>query len=387
MKGSILAAGAPADQVVAKCGDEMARTVLAARQTAAPELLFFLANDPAATVRVAVAANSSTPPLADRLLASDADPRVRRVLARKIAAMAPGLSPDAQDRLGRQAWITLSILISDEAESVRAAISEVVADMADAPRTLVLALARDAAMPVAEPILQLSALLTDDDLLALIAEPPVLATLTAIARRPGLSELLSDAIVGTARDPAIAALLANPSARIREATLDTLIHRAADHSDWHASLVRRPDLPPRIVRALSMIVTTELLRSLAHRSGLSADLVDELRFRLEERNDAGAGSNETAFLRAAMRGDGPECAELLARHTGLSMRSVDRELRMRNTKAIVSLCWQAGWSPTTAAAVQSRLTEELPGGAGRNGDEWPLGLEEMRWQIELLRSY
>ena len=40
--------------------------------------------------------------------------------------------------------------------------------MPDAPRDLILRLARDAAMEVAEPVIRFSPLLTEDDLLALI---------------------------------------------------------------------------------------------------------------------------------------------------------------------------------------------------------------------------
>ena len=98
---------------------------------------------------------------------------------------------------------------------VRAVIAEELQAMPDAPRDLILRLARDAAMEVAAPVIRFSPLLTEDDLLALIEAPPVPETVTAVARRPDLSERLSDAVGRPVRNGAVAALLANDSASIR----------------------------------------------------------------------------------------------------------------------------------------------------------------------------
>ena len=96
---------------VARAGSPAERAALARRQDMAPELLFYLAADHVSDVRVAVAANDCTPPQADRLLADDADERVRVALARKIATLAPQLDPNSQDRLQRLTAETLSRLV------------------------------------------------------------------------------------------------------------------------------------------------------------------------------------------------------------------------------------------------------------------------------------
>ena len=377
------------DMQVAQRGDEAMRTVLAARGSTPPELLFFLANDPAPTVRVAVAANGASPPLADRLLATDVDPRVRRVLARKIAAMAPGLDPDAQDRLRRQAWDTLCLLVEDQVVGVRAAIAEIVAEMPDAPRALILRLAGDTAMPVAEPVLRLSTVLTQDDLLTLVASPPVPETLCAIARRPGLGEALSDAIVRTSQSPAIADLLSNPSAAIREATLDALVLQAAENEDWHEALVHRPRLPPRTARALADIVADVLMRELAARPDLPPNLADELHRRVLQRvgTEGEQTSDETLFIEAALRGDTEHCTQILARRTGLQNAVIGQAIVLRGAKALVSLCWRAGLSPAAARAAQNGLVDRAPDEVLPTKTDWPLGQDEMRWQVDLLRGH
>ena len=69
----------------------------------------------------------------------------------------------------------LAELVEDEAVRVRAAIADVVKDMPQAPRELILRLAHDSAVPVSEPVIRLSPLLTTEDLLALLARRPARA--------------------------------------------------------------------------------------------------------------------------------------------------------------------------------------------------------------------
>ncbi len=116
-------------------------------------------------------------------------------------------------------------------------------------------------------------------MLALLATPPHGQTAAAIACRADLPEAVADAIAATADSPAIAALLGNPAAAIRESTLDALIARASGETGWHAPLVRRPRLPDQAARALSEIVTGHLLDELAARADLPGDLVATIRQR------------------------------------------------------------------------------------------------------------
>jgi Uncharacterised protein conserved in bacteria (DUF2336)/Leucine rich repeat variant len=262
--------------------DEAARVRLGANLTTSAEILLRLALDPSVTVRAALALNPSAPPAALGVLARDADDRVRALLARKLAALAPCLTEIEQSRLNQETVAALAHLVADTAVRVRAAIAEVVKDMPNAPRALVLCLARDTAIEVSEPVIRLSPLLTQDDLLALVSgNAPAVAL--AIARRPELTEDVVDAIAATTDDGAIQAMLLNHSAQIRESTLDALIARAADHIGWHAPLVRRPNLSPRAADALSRIVADTLLGELARRADLPEAVTVELHARLAAR--------------------------------------------------------------------------------------------------------
>ena len=151
-------------------------------------------------------------------------------------------------------------LARDHATRVRAAIAHEIKAMIAAPHDLVLLLARDAAIEVSDPIVRLSPVLTDADLLALLATPPHPSAAELIASRPRVGAAVADAIAKHADAPAVRALLANPSACIKEATLDALVGRAAHHLEWHVPLVYRPYLSVKAVRALSQFVATDLLR-------------------------------------------------------------------------------------------------------------------------------
>jgi uncharacterized protein (DUF2336 family) len=93
-----------------------------------------------------------------------------------------------------------------------------------------------------------------------------------VAKRPRITEAVSDALVGSAGPDVITALLANRSARIREATLDMLAAQSEEHAAWWDPLTRRPGLPPRAQRILAEIVTGEARDRLANREDLDPSI-------------------------------------------------------------------------------------------------------------------
>lgn len=390
---------------------EAGRVRLAAGAMTQPGVLRALATDPAITVRAAVAMNVAAPAQADAALAADVDERVRALLARKLAQLVPAMHPTARGALEAQAYATLARLVADEAVRVRSAIADVVKDMPAAPRELILRLAHDSALPVAEPVIRLSPLLTDEDLLALLAEQPRPELVAAMARRTGLAPSVADAIAATADSATIVALLENGSAAIRESTLDALVARAASERAWHAPLVRRPSLSSRAARALSEIVTDQLLGVLAGRGDLDPTVTRELRRRLTDRLlppsvngvvqpgpsleavlaeaqalAATGALNEAALMAAVQRGEARRCTALLAVAAGVSVSVVDRAVTLRSAKGLVSLTWRAGFSMRVATPLQVLLCRIGPDAVLRSPDDssFPLAVDEMRWQLDFL---
>ncbi len=374
-----------------------------------PAVLGNLAADPSATVRAALALNPGAPPQANARLAQDPDERVRALLAHKLATLVPCLAAPGQAVLLQSTWDLLATLVEDTAVRVRATIAEVLKDMPQAPAELILRLARDTEITVSEPIIRFSPLLTSADLLALLAEVP--ASAAAVARRARIDATVSDAIVANADSAAIRTLIENQSAQIREATLDALIARAAGHTDWHAPLVRRPELPPRSACALAEIVATHLLEVLAARADLPSALAGELRVRLAARLAAeraateppgdltmdaamanaralaaAGGLSEQALILAATQGEARFASALLAVASGQPASVVDRAASLRSAKGLVSLLWKAGYTMRAAPVLQMLLARLSPEAVleARPGGGFPLTVEEMLWQIGFL---
>lgn len=394
--------------------DERTRIRLASATDTEQTVLLQLATDQALTVRVAVAMNEAASIEVNRLLASDRDARIRALLARKLAALLAALPAATRSRIGPQARVhaqvltTLETLVADEAVRVRAAIADVVKDLPGVPRGLILTLVRDTAMLVAEPVIRLSPLLTSEDLLALIAAPPVEATLLAIAGRKQIGEPVTDALASASNAAAVAVMLANPTAAIREATLDALVARASHHAAWHAPMVRHPHLSSNAAMALSTIVAEQLLDELAARADLDQAVSTELRRRLEQKLRARADRppqhdeydamaharclladgqlDEPAVLAAIERSETILVGAMLAVSADLPYPAVERAITMRSAKAMVSLLWRGNFTMQLAGPAQCLLLGAAPGSvlcANPRGG-FPLALEEMRWQIEYL---
>lgn len=276
----------PADTRTAFRGSLGERVALAGRPDLAPELLLLLAGDEAETVRRAVAGNPGAPSHADRLLAQDPAAAIRVSLARKLAAQAAELARDMGDRRVRLAWDALLLLAQDLRNEVRHAVADTLADLPDAPRDLVLALAQDKALQVCEPLIRLSAALTEEDLLRLVRNPPGSGSRLAVARRLLLAEPVCGAVVASGDIPAMVALLRNPSARIAFEDLRSLVELARPHPRLQEPLIRRPALPAVLATRLTEIVADEILALWAASTDLQSEVVDILDNRLREGREA-----------------------------------------------------------------------------------------------------
>lgn len=369
-----------------RLGGPAERARLAACAATAPEMLTWLAADPDAGVRAAVAANGATPHQAGLLLAEDPAPDVRRALAARLGALAPQLAADAQDRLARIGAAILDRLVRDAATEVRAALAEAVAGLPDAPRALILQLASDTELPVAGPVLSLSPLLEEAELLALIAAPPAGFTRRVIAARAGLAEPVAEAIAAADDPEAITALLRNASAAIREATLDRLAKAAEDRPAWQAALVRRPRLPPAAAQALGSMLAGHLLAQLAARTDLPEGLEEALAPRLAARMETAARDAEAARA-AAETGDRDAIKRLLAEATGFGPSRIEAALALRSPRAIAALCWSAGWDAGLAEMVQAALGVPRSRVVRANAEGgWTLSEAELQWQRELIED-
>ena len=389
--------------------DEATRVRQSVSASTSPDVLRMLASDPSVTVRASLALNPALPDCVSAILAEDTDARVRAILNRKLSTLTPNLSNDDRQRVQRDAVANLTAMVADAALRVRISLAEAVKDLPDGPRDIVLRLAHDPAVMVCEPVIRFSPMLTDEDLVALIAARPPASTVMAVARRPKIAETVSDAIVDNADVAAIGALLANPTAQIREATLDSLAAQSEEHTDWQAPLVRRPHLSQRAQRMLSEIVSGHLLETLSARADLDPKIAQSLRSvlkpprpratseiaadetralmqaRVRQLHAAGRVSDET-ILSALSRNATAEAAAMLAAKAEVPAAVIDRACALRSAKGIVSLAWKAGLKVETAATLQVALAQLPPDKVLRataNGD-FPLSESEMHWHLTFL---
>ncbi|MCC6469186.1 MAG: DUF2336 domain-containing protein [Alphaproteobacteria bacterium] len=404
---------------LARSTDATDRQRLAESESSLPEILYYLTADPAVEVRRAIASNPATPRQADLVLAGDSDQGVRESLATKIARVLPHLSRDEQDAVYRTTVQVLEKLANDQAAHVRQILAEALKTMAEAPAEVIGRLARDVELGVAAPVLEFSPLLSEDDLIEIIAAGPAQGALNAISRRVNVGGRVADAIVGKDDADAIAALLGNASAQIREETLDRIVDKAPRHEAWHEPLVRRPRLPAGMVRRISRFVADSLLSVLRDRSDLdpttAAALAAEVDKRLEQdaaepRPDGkptggkqtGAETaqeraaamhkkgelDEDAVLRAVNTGERPFALAALAVRSGINQRTIEHLFTLRSAKGVVSLAWKCGFTMRLATQLQMRMAGIPPQQVlrARAGVEFPLSKADMNWQIEFIEG-
>jgi uncharacterized protein (DUF2336 family) len=377
-------------------------TELAARTDAGPDVLHYLATHAAPATRAAVAANPASPAITNRILADDENEDVRAELAAKIARLMPGLSERESGHIFALTIETLECLARDAAVRVRAILAEEIKSLSCVPKDVVLRLATDLNSVVAAPILQYSPLLSDADLIEIIACGQVRQVLTAIASRKPVSESVSERLVQSLDVSAVATLLVNPDAKIRKDTMDRILDQAEEINAWHMPLALRADLSARAIRRIGSLVGASILERLAARNDLSdatrIHLNRELRARLAEPSqEAGAVSPAEAVAaakresrldsvfveQAAQAGQREVVAVALAQLAHIDEQTVKRILAASSAKPIVSLVWHAHMSMRVAFKIQTFIMklptrDILP---ARGGVGFPLTKEEMRWHL------
>lgn len=379
------------------------RLELAKRSDTRPEILYYLAEDDSADVRRHIAQNPATPIHADALLTIDEDGEVRSELARKIARLVPGLTVEEQATLHERAVEVLERLARDQLPKVRAIVAEEIKQSENVPRHIVRQLAEDVEDIVATPILEYSPLLGDDDLREIIAAGASEAALVAIARRPTVSEPVSEAVAGTLEIPAVAALLVNPSAQIREDTLDQIIDQAKEVQDLHEPLATRPDLSIRAMKRIAGFVASALVHTMIESSALAEDVAEDILERVRERIAAErvgeddekrfaeealklhkeAQLNDDFVVEAIEANQRELLIQCLALMAELPARTVREILKSKSGRAVSALAWKARLTMRTAYAMQTKLAlvpaPQLV--TPKAGIDYPLDTDEMIWHL------
>lgn len=385
-----------------------AKRELAVREDIEPEILYYLASDESPEVRRRIARNPTTPHHADRILASDNDDEVRCELARKISRLLPDLDPASQSKLMERTIEVLEMLALDQLDRVRQILAEELKETANAPHKLIRKLADDQQIEVCGPVLEYSPLLSDDDLKEIIALGKVKGALSAIARRGEVTEPVADAIAASLDVPAVSALLTNPNAQIREETLDAIIDDAADITDWHEPLVRRPNLSIRLMRRIATFVASSLVHVMVEENDLGAGdgaaLLGRVRERIEGEdidvedqtamaetvaNLHARGAIDDAFIVDAIKkGQRDVVIHAVSLMADIYLDDIRDMIRVRNARRLTAAVWRAGLAMRTAFRIQKDVALIAPKDLinARDGFDYPLSEAQMDGLLDPCRK-
>jgi uncharacterized protein (DUF2336 family) len=131
-------------------------------------------------------------------------------------------------------------LVASAEHAIRLRLSKTLADVAWAPRDLIVLLARDQ-IEIARPVLAKSPILTDADLIRLLLEASVEHRIE-VARRPALGADVVAVIVDQAEPDVVTALANNTTAQLRDLDLSRLVDLSERVASLRAPMARHPGL-------------------------------------------------------------------------------------------------------------------------------------------------
>ncbi len=232
-----------------------------------------ISRDPAALGGSDVGANEQARRLI--MLARQNSEQGRRELYRAIGDLF-GNEADVLNPNERRMMLDILRRLSRDVEiRVRAALAKRLAVRPDAPRDLIMMLARDAG-EVAHDILVRSSVLRDPDLIELVRHHTWRHQM-AVAIRNGIGEDVCRALAKTGNSDVVVALLNNRSAHISAETFSAIAEESRDVEAYQGPLVRREDLPRELAERMLAWVSAALRHEIVHNFEIdSADLDDAI---------------------------------------------------------------------------------------------------------------
>ena len=152
---------------------------------------------------------------------------------------------------------------------VRQQVSERLARDPQAPKVLVLALARDEDVSVAYPVLIESPVLEESDLVDLVRQSPPEHRCGAL-QRESLSESVAAVAVETGDLQVMRWLVENPGANISRRDMEVIVKAASVEPELQKPLVHRSDLPDDLASKIESFLPDELRQQIANRHRFDA---------------------------------------------------------------------------------------------------------------------
>lgn len=212
-------------------------------------------------------------------LLADPSPDSRAKTATKISGTyrSEDLSPEERSI----AEDILKCMLNDAEIRVREALSSNLKDYPGLSRDIARSLASDVES-VSLPVIRLSSVLTDDDLIEIIRTQGT-EKQVAVAQRERVSETVSDALVETHNEDVVSALVSNEGAEITEGAMQKVLDDFGDNDRINQPLARRSALPVGVAERLVTLVSDSLKDHLLANHDLPNELATDLILQSRER--------------------------------------------------------------------------------------------------------
>lgn len=189
----------------------------------------------------------------------------------------------------------LATVLRDATLELRRELSHRLAQENGVPKKLIFALANDV-IEVAQPVIQHSPDLSDDDLLVIIAKGTSGHRLAA-AHRSHIGDRVVDALANTREAQVALALLGNIAIHIPETALRALAAQAIERGDIGEAIAQRSELTTEIAEKIYWIVSNELKTQIKSRFELDGGKLDKI---LQETVVQLAGRQSSPALRRSV---------------------------------------------------------------------------------------
>lgn len=164
------------------------------------------------------------------------------------------------------------LLLKDTETKVRKLMADQLKHSPNVPRDIILTLANDR-LEIAEPVLQHSPVLSEEDLVTIVQATREHPKLKAIAQRNSISKELSQALVDKKDHDLTRVVIANKGASLAHETVESIIETFARDNKVLEELVYRGGLPAMYAEKLFTIVSDKLKKQLSKKYRLNKHVV------------------------------------------------------------------------------------------------------------------
>ncbi|MFM2043917.1 MAG: hypothetical protein RLY86_2493 [Pseudomonadota bacterium] len=301
-------------------------------------------------------------------LLQDPSPETRAAMAQKLGRSFGNQHLSATERV--LAEDIVRIMAKDVTAKVRSALAESLKTSQTLPRDVAMTLARDVEA-VSLPFIEVSSVLTEDDLMEIIRSGSA-DKQTAVAGRPDVTEGLADELVERGAEKAVAALMANNAAEVSDRALGRVLDRFPGSESVQGPMVNRAKLPVTVAERLVTMVSEQLRERLVAKHELPSDVAADLVLQSRERATyglvGGAGEADlerlvdqlrrgnrltpSLLLRALCMGDLPFFEVALAQMARISVNNARMLIHDAGKLGLKSLFEKAGLPPKVYPAIR-----------------------------------